>query len=206
MNVSETGIELIKKFEGCALKAYKCPAGVWTIGYGHTLGVNEGQNITKTQAEEYLKQDLKQFETAVNNLVNVPLNKNQFDAIVSFCYNLGAGNLKKSTLLKLLNKGDYKGAAEQFDHWVYAGGKKLNGLVKRRAAEKKLFLTKVAVSMKYKVVASALNVRTGPGQKYKRIKLLYENEVVEIIHTQNNWGMLTDDGGWVYMDYLKKLT
>ena len=204
MNVSETGIELIKKFEGCVLKAYKCPAGVWTIGYGHTSGVKEGQTITKAQAKELLIQDLRPFEIGVNNLVNVPLNQNQFDALVSFCYNLGTGNLKNSTLLKLLNKGDYNGAAEQFDHWIYAGGKKLNGLVKRRAAEKKLFLTRVTVPTKYKVTANALNVRTGPGQDYKRIKLIYRNDVVEIIHTENNWGMLTNNEGWVHMNYLKK--
>ena len=204
MNISETGIQLIKKFEGCSLKAYKCPAEIWTIGYGHTSGVKEGQTITREQAEELLIQDLRPFEIGVNNLVNVPLNQNKFDALVSFCYNLGTGNLKKSTLLKLLNKGDYNGAAEQFDRWVYAGGKKLNGLVKRRAAEKKLFLTKVTVSTKYKVTANALNVRTGPGQNYKRIKLIYRNELVEIIHTENNWGLLINDGGWVNMSYLEK--
>ena len=205
MNVSETGIQLIKKFEGCVLKAYKCPAGIWTIGYGHTSGVKEGQAITREQAEELLIQDLRPFEIGVNNLVNVPLNQNQFDALVSFCYNLGTGNLKNSTLLKLLNKGDYNGAAEQFDRWVYAGGKKLNGLVKRRAEEKKLFLTRVTVSTKYKVTANALNVRTGPGQDYKRIKLIHKKEVVEIIHIENNWGLLINDGGWVSMQYLEKI-
>lgn len=205
MNVSETGIQLIKNFEGCVLNAYKCPAGVWTIGYGHTSGVKEGQTITKAQAEELLIQDLRPFEIGVNNLVNVPLNQNQFDALVSFCYNLGTGNLKKSTLLKLLNKGDYNGAAEQFDRWVYAGGEKLNGLVKRRSAEKKLFLSKVTVSSKYKVTASALNVRTGPGQDYKRKKLIHKNEVVEIIHIENNWGLLINNEGWVHMGYLKEI-
>ena len=205
MNVSETGIQLIKKFEGCALKAYKCPAGIWTIGYGHTSGVKEGQTITREQAEKLLIQDLRVFEIGVNNLVNVSLNQNQFDALVSFCYNLGTGNLKNSTLLKLLNKGDNNGAAEQFDRWVYASGKKLNGLVKRRAAEKKLFLTRVTVLAKYKVTANALNVRTGPRQDYKRIKLIHKNEVVEIIHIENNWGLLINDGGWVSMQYLEKI-
>ena len=201
MNVSETGIELIKKFEGCILKAYKCPAGVWTIGYGHTSGVKEGQNITKAKAEEFLKQDLKQFEVAVNNLVNVSLNQYQFDALVSFCYNLGPGNLKSSTLLKLLNKGDYKGAAEQFDRWVYASGKKLAGLVTRRAAEKDLFLK--STGNEYAVTASTLNVRNGPGTSYQIIKVLYKDDVVKISKISGNWGKLPNTAGWVSIKYLR---
>ena len=203
MNVSETGIELIKKFEGCVLKAYKCPTGVWTIGYGHTSGVKEGQAITKKQAEEYLLQDIRCFEIMVNNLVNVPLNQNQFDALVSFCYNLGPGNLKNSTLLKLLNKKDYKGAAEQFDRWVYASGKKLPGLVKRRTAEKELFL-KVTEIESYVVTANALNVRKSAGTNYKILKVLHKNEIVKISNITGNWGKLSDTPGWVSMKYLKK--
>lgn len=204
MNVSETGIELIKKFEGCVLKAYKCPAGVWTIGYGHTSGVKEGQTITKAQAEELLKLDLKQFEIGVNNLVNVPLNQNQFDALVSFCYNLGAGNLKSSTLLKLLNKGNYIGAAEQFDRWIYARGKKLSGLVKRRSAEKELFL-KTVDSEFYIVTATALNIRKNAGTNYKILNVLYKNDIVKISKITGNWGKLSDTPGWVSMKYLEKM-
>ena len=203
MNVSETGIELIKKFEGCVLKAYKCPAGIWTIGYGHTLGVKEGQTITKKQAESFLKQDLIRFELTVNNLVNVPLNQCQFDALVSFCYNLGSGNLKSSTLLKLLNKGDYNGAADQFERWVYAGGKKLPGLVKRRIAEKELFLKDIS-SEEYIVTANSLNVRENAGTNYKILKVLHKNDVVRISNVVNNWGKLSDTFGWVSMKYLKK--
>lgn len=203
MNVSETGIELIKKFEGCALKAYKCPAGIWTIGYGHTKGVKEGHVITQAQAEKYLKQDLKQFEEVVNNLVNVPLNQNQFDALVSFCYNLGGGNLKRSTLLNLLNKEDYNGAAEQFDLWVYANGKKLAGLIKRRAAEKELFLKTVENDL-YIVTACALNIRKNPGTNYKILKVLYKNDIVKISKITGNWGKLSDTPGWVSMKYLEK--
>jgi lysozyme len=203
MNVSETGIELIKKFEGCVLKAYKCPAGIWTIGYGHTSGVKEGQTITKAQAKELLKQDLKQFEVGVNNLVNVPLNQNQFDALVSFCYNLGTGNLKNSTLLKLLNRGDYNGAAEQFDRWVYASGKKLAGLVTRRTAEKELFLK--STDSEYIVTASILNVRNGPGTSYQILKVLYKNDVVKISKISGNWGKLSNTAGWVSIKYLKKI-
>lgn len=202
MNISEAGIQLIKKFEGCSLKAYKCPAGIWTIGYGHTLKVNEGQTITKKQAEDLLKQDLRSFELTVNNLVNVPLNQNQFDALVSFCYNLGAGNLKSSTLLKLLNKEDYIAAAEQFDRWVYAGGKKLSGLVKRRAAEKKLFQKSISNEF-YLVTANALNIRKSAGVNYKILKVLYKNDVIKISNVVGNWGKLSDAPGWVSMKYLK---
>lgn len=204
MNTSKTGIELIKKFEGCVLKSYKCPAGVWTIGYGHTSGVKEGQTITKTQAEDYLKQDIRSSEVTVNNLVNVSLNQNQFDALVSFCYNLGSGNLKKSTLLKELNKGNYKEAAEQFDRWIYAGGKKLTGLVRRRAAEKELFL-KATDSEFYVVTAHALNVRQNAGTKYKILKVLYKNDIVKISKVLGNWGKLSDIPGWVSMKYIEKI-
>ena len=202
MNISEIGIQLIKNFEGCVLKAYKCPAGIWTIGYGHTSGVKEGQTITLKQAEDYLLQDIRAYEITVNNLVNVPLNQNQFDALVSFCYNLGPNNLKNSTLIKLLNKKDYLGAAEQFDRWVYAGGKKLSGLVKRRAAEKELFLKPIESNF-YIVTATALNVRQNAGTNYKIIKVLKKNEVVKISEIKGNWGKLSDVQGWVSMKYLK---
>ena len=107
MNISQNGIDLIKHFEGCELKAYKCPAGVWTIGYGHIKGVQEGDVITEQQANEMLVEELHEYENYINTLVNVPLNQNQYDALVSWVYNLGGGNLKSSTLLKVLNSGDY---------------------------------------------------------------------------------------------------
>ena len=141
MNISQTGIDLIKQFEGCKLEAYQCSAGVWTIGYGHTgSDVTKGRKITQNDAESLLKQDLIVHCNNVLKLVKVKLNQNQFDALVSFEYNVGYGNLSSSTLLKLLNKGDYTGAAGQFEKWVYAGGKVLAGLQKRRKAEKELFL------------------------------------------------------------------
>lgn len=139
MHISETGLALIRQFEGLRLSAYRCPAGIPTIGYGTTAGVKMGDTITKERAEELLREDVKRFEAQVLRLVKVPLTQGQFDALVSFVYNLGAGNLSNSTLLRLLNAGDYKGAAAQFDRWVYASGKKLSGLVKRRAAERALF-------------------------------------------------------------------
>ena len=140
MKTSDVGIELIKKYEGCVLKAYKCPSGVWTIGYGHTAGVKSGMKITKAQALNYLKQDLSVFEKAVTNYVKVPLNQNQFDALVSFSFNCGTGALKTSTLLKKLNSSDYSGAANEFLKWNKSNGKVLNGLVRRRQEEKELFL------------------------------------------------------------------
>lgn len=140
MRTSQKGIDLIKKFEGCRLEAYKCPAGVWTIGYGHTKGVQNGQKITQAQAEEFLIEDLKVYEKAVESCVKVPLSQNQFDALVSFCYNCGSGALKTSTLLRLLNEGKYSEAGEQFLRWNKAGGKVLVGLTRRREEERELFL------------------------------------------------------------------
>jgi len=139
MHISETGLALIRQAEGLRLSAYRCPAGIPTIGYGSTAGVKLGQAITAERAEQLLGEDVRQFEAAVSRLVKVPLTQGQFDALVSFAFNLGAKALGDSTLLRLLNAGDYSGAAAQFDRWVYASGKKLSGLVKRRAAERALF-------------------------------------------------------------------
>ena len=136
MRTSQNGIDLIKKFEGCRLAAYKCPAGVWTIGYGHTEGVSEGQKISQEQAEKYLVEDLVKYEKYVEKYVDLELNQNQFDALVSFTYNCGAGNLKK-----LVKNRNHNQIAEAFQYYRKANGKILNGLVKRRAEEKALFLT-----------------------------------------------------------------
>jgi len=141
MILSNKGIELIKKFEGCRLKAYKCPAGVWTIGYGHTNNVRPDDVITQDEAEELLKRDLQVHEDNVKRLVKVPLTQGQFDALVSFEFNVGYGALANSTLLKVLNTGNYDAAAKQFKRWVYAGNKVLEGLVKRRIAETEMFLS-----------------------------------------------------------------
>ncbi len=143
MNISKNGIDLIKRFEGCKLTAYKCAGGVYTIGYGHTDGVKKGLKITLNQAESFLREDIKKFENGVNRLVASPLNQNQFDALVSFCFNCGLWAFKTSTLRQKLNAGDYAGAAKEFPRWNKSGGKVLNGLVKRRAAEQKLFTTPV---------------------------------------------------------------
>ena len=145
MKVSQFGIDLICSFEGLRLNAYDDGVGVWTIGYGTTLypngiKVKRGDTCTLPQAKDYMAHDLKRFERAVYENVKVSLNQNQFDALVSLTYNIGATAFGESTLLKKLNSGDYKGAAAQFDVWIKAGGKRLDGLVKRRAKEKAVFL------------------------------------------------------------------
>uniref|UniRef100_UPI0031D7B4C2 lysozyme n=1 Tax=Klebsiella sp. TaxID=576 RepID=UPI0031D7B4C2 len=141
MDVSYNCLNIVKDFEGCSLQAYKDPVGVWTIGYGHTYGVSEKQQITQDEAEQLLFGDLTSVGNEVDHLVIISLNQNQFDALVSFTFNVGGTNLAKSTLLKKLNAGDVSGAAEEFDRWIYAGKQIFDGLVKRRAAEKALFLS-----------------------------------------------------------------
>lgn len=144
MKTSLAGLRLIKKFEGLRLKAYICPAGVLTIGYGSTgAHVKPGMVITAAEAEALLIKDLARFENAINRLVKVPLNQNQFDALASFIFNIGIGAFEKSTLLRLLNAKDYLKAADQFGRWTRGGGVVLEGLVRRRREEKNLFLAKV---------------------------------------------------------------
>ena len=140
MRTSQKGISLIKSFEGLRLKSYQDSVGVWTIGYGATRGIGPGMTITTEQAERMLMNDIARFEPELDRLAKVPLNQNQWDALMSFVYNLGSANLGSSTLLKLLNAGDYAGAAEQFPRWNKAGGQVLEGLTKRRAAERAMFL------------------------------------------------------------------
>jgi len=132
-------LDLIKQFEGCRLVAYKCPAGVWTIGYGHTHTAKPGQRISQARADELLKHDIKWVERTVEQAVTVPLTMNQKAALYSFIYNVGAGAFRSSTLLRLLNQGDYTGAQKQFQRWNKAGGKVLRGLTRRRKAEAKMF-------------------------------------------------------------------
>lgn len=141
MRVSENGRSLIKAFEGLRLEAYFCPAGILTIGYGSTgKHVQTGMRITKEQADGLLVKDLERFEEGVDELVRVHLDQDEFDALVSFSFNVGLGNLKTSTLLRKLNSKDYAGAAREFPKWNKGGGKVLPGLVKRRAAEAALFV------------------------------------------------------------------
>jgi lysozyme len=141
MRTNIAGLSLIKSFEGCELTAYKCPAGVLTIGYGHTgADVKPGQVITAHRAEELLQGDLARFERAVEASLKVSVTPNQFAALVSLAYNIGGAALAKSTLIKRLNAGKTQEAADQFLAWNKAGGKVLKGLARRREAERALFL------------------------------------------------------------------
>ena len=140
MKISNNGLDLVKHFEGLVLEAYKCPAGVWTIGYGHTKDVQPGDSWSEDHADHMLEVEMEEYEKYINDLVEVELNQNQFDAMVSWVYNLGVGNLQSSTLLKVLNAGDYAGVPEQIMRWNKAGGKTLEGLTRRRQAEAVLFV------------------------------------------------------------------
>lgn len=139
MNIGTKGLDLIRFFEGLELNAYQCAAGVWTIGYGHTKDVQQGMTISEARANEMLAEELNEYESYINGLVTVELNQDQFDAMVSWVYNLGVGNLKASTLLKVLNAGDYDGVPAQMMRWNKAGGKVLEGLTRRRQAEADMF-------------------------------------------------------------------
>lgn len=168
--ISAKGIALIKRFEGCRLTAYKCSAGVWTIGYGHTSGVHSGQVITQAQADAYLRKDLEKFEKYVNDPAYVPitaqLNDNQFAALVSFAFNCGQGNLKR--LCADRNTAQIAAAMPQY---CKAAGRKLPGLVQRRAAEVALFntpVTTVPANQPAIKVAEAQHIQPNyqPGQAY----------------------------------------
>jgi len=139
-NINKAGLDLIKHFEGFRAQAYICPAGVWTIGYGHTSGVSSGQRVTEQKAEQLLHEDLADAQAAVERYIAVPLTDNQFAALVSFTFNLGAGNLKTSTLRRRLNTNDYDAVPSELARWVKANGKTLEGLFRRRAAEGELFM------------------------------------------------------------------
>ena len=148
MHISDAGLSLIRTFEGLSTKAYKCPAGVWTIGYGHTAGVKAGQVITEKQAEELLKRDLQKYEKAVSEYtVESKLTQSQFDSLVSLSFNIGINAFRSSTLLSKIRMCDINGAADEFLKWNKStspdtGAKiELKGLTLRRQAERRLFLS-----------------------------------------------------------------
>lgn len=145
MKTSQRGIDLIKEFEGFSAKAYQDVVGVWTIGYGSTKNVKPGDTITKTEAEQRLREELVEYERAVEKNCTVQPNQNQFDALVSFCYNVGPGNFRKSSVLKAHNRSDFQAAARAFALWNRAGGKVWAGLTRRRMAEAALYLTPVEI-------------------------------------------------------------
>lgn len=140
MTISEKGLALVKSFEGLRLAAYRDSVGIWTIGYGHTGSeVRAGMTVTVSQADALLLTDMQTAVHAVSIGVRVPLNQNQFDALCAFTYNVGIGNFLKSSLRTLLNEGNFAAAALEFGKWDKAGGKTLQGLINRRAAEAALF-------------------------------------------------------------------
>lgn len=148
MNISQSGVNFIKQFEGLELHAYKPvpQEPFFTIGYGHySSSVRSDETITEAQAEQILKDDLSTYVAGVTHLLKVPVNQNQFDALTSFAFNCGVEGLTKSNLLALVNKGDFIGASNEFGKWIHDGGKVVQGLINRRAAEKALFLKPVPV-------------------------------------------------------------
>lgn len=206
MKTSEKGIALIKKYEGCILNAYKCPSGVWTIGYGHTQGVKQGDNITKNKAESLLKSDLKSYESKVMKYDSVyHFNQNQFDALVSFCFNVG-------NIDTLTRKGTrtIKEIADSILLYNKGGGTVLAGLVKRRKEEQALFLS--ATKKQYRVTAvSGLMCRERAGINSKIIGAFAYNTVVELIEDCTTWLLVSGKDvngktikGYSYYKCLKK--
>lgn len=144
MQISEAGIELIKRFEGYSARAYPDPATgaePWTIGYGHTKGVQNGDQTDIEQATRWLYDDVREALDAIQRGVAIPLNQNQIDALASFIYNVGAGNFYRSTLIRKINEGNFTEAADEFLKWDHAGGKVMAGLTRRRNAEREMFLS-----------------------------------------------------------------
>lgn len=191
MHISEKGLRLIKNFEGCRLTAYKCSAGVWTIGWGHTAGVKQGMTITQKQADDMLKTDLVVYENHVKSLKR-EFNQYEFDALVSFCYNCGIGSLK--TLCKNRTNAQI---AEALLLYNKAGGRVLEGLNRRRKAERELFLSgKEQINEKklpYKVkTTSDLNIRSGAGVNHSKIRMAKKGEILTVWAIETNgstkWG------------------
>jgi len=229
--ISQNGLDLIKHFEGLYTDAYVCPAGVPTIGYGHTVNVSIGQCITPKQAENILKEDMEKFSSAVEKSITVELNDNQFAALVSFAFNCGIGNLRVSTLRRKLNAGDYDCVPSELSRWVKAldpsTGKKrsLAGLVKRRAAEGALFLKQMndthnqlnekmpqkvvaevaMVIEQYKVNArSGLRMRAGAGTGFDILATLPLNKSLSIGKEVDNWVEVDLEGDGVIDGWVYK--
>ena len=175
MNINQATVDLVKEFEGFRANAYKCPAGIWTIGYGTTamagVGITpkDGMTISRSDAEAYLCATLNKFAEQIAPSITAPINENEFGAFVSLAYNIGPGAFKKSSALRLFNAGDKEGAAKAILIWNKAGGKVLKGLTRRREAERKLFLTpadgkftgRTTVAQSTTVQASAAQIATG---------------------------------------------
>ena len=219
MHISKNGLDLIKKYEGFYSKAYKCPAGVLTIGYGTTNAdskilnyrIYEDSKITKEKATEFLKKSItNKYEPLVNKYMNVyNFNQNQYDALMSFCYNIGS-------IDQLTNRGTKSIANISKDILLYdhAGGVKLKGLTRRREEEQKLFNTQEVNTSKesdikssstnYYVVADYLNVRSGPGTNYAIVGTLKKNTRKNISKTQGTWGNISNTKNWINLKYCSK--
>lgn len=233
--ISPEGLQLVKRFEGLRKQAYRCPAGVWTIGYGHTHGVKPDMDVTEERAEELLQQDLVEAGEQVERLVRVPLTDHQFSALASFVFNVGAGNLESSTLLRRLNTGDYDAVPSELAKWVKATdpktGKKiaLAGLVKRRAVEGELWLKSDSDDpflnspdmpqrvhadesrVVYMVTArGGLKLREGAGTTFEVLQVVPQDSRVFIVKEKDGWAAvdLQGDGvvdGWISQDFLVPL-
>jgi lysozyme len=140
MKYSQSGLQLTERFEGCRLVAYQDQVGVWTIGFGHTRGVYAGMTCTQAQAEQWLQEDTAICEQNVNQHVRISITQSEFDALCDFSFNLGCAALDGSSLLRLLNTGNFAGAAKAFEQWDHAGGKVVAGLLRRRLAEEAEFV------------------------------------------------------------------
>lgn len=233
--INSAGVKLVQNFEGLKLEAYLCPAGVWTIGYGHTKGVKKDDKISQAEADKLLSQDLSQCGEQVEKCVRVPLHDNQFAALASFVFNAGIGSLTSSTLLRRLNNGDYDCVPSELAKWVKAinpkTGKKvaLPGLVKRRAAEGQLWLEsdnsdeflntsdmpQIVLADDSRTVYSVaardgLSVRSGAGTQFEVLKVLPKDAQVYVLREKDGWAAIDAEGdgaidGWVAMDFLKVL-
>jgi lysozyme len=231
--ISNDGLKMVQEFEGLRVHAYRCPAGVWTIGYGHTKGVKPGEEITEQEADKLLQQDLAESGEQVEKLVRVPLTDNQFSALASFVFNAGAGSLASSTLLKRLNAGDYDAVPSELAKWVKATnpqtGKKVSlpGLVRRRAAEGQLwlktdsddpFLTSNDMPQQvhaddprisYIVAArDGLRLRSGAGTNFDVLQVLPKGTEVFVVKEKDGWAAVDLEGdgamdGWVSQDFLR---
>jgi lysozyme len=193
--VGPKGIALIKQYEGCRLKAYPDPASggdPWTIGYGSTgPGIEKGVEWTQAQCEARLAQDAPAFSHQVLALIgNVPTTQEQLDALTSFAYNEGLGNLKKSTLLKLHKAGDYAGAAKQFAVWNKADGKVMAGLITRRAAEARLYLGSTPQHTAVVFNTPKLNVRAAPNTSGAVLTQLAQGSVVTVVQNLGEWSQV----------------
>lgn len=226
MDTNAKGLELIKKYEGFRSNAYRDPVGIWTIGYGHTSAagapvVTANMNISKEEGEKILRRDLAKFEDAVQRAVKVPLNSNQFSALVSFCYNVGEGAFKSSSVLKAVNARNFSEVPRRLSLWNKAGGKVLPGLVKRRAAEGALFMEPINIPARIEAEEEHLESRETP-DKPKGKPMMHSTTVaasgiagaagtVGIVadltsgaartaeNTQTIWGFLGEWGPWILL-------